>query len=171
MIVAAENENNAGLFPDKLVGIRETASAIILDSDPSNDKGFSGFQFSYHLESLPAYTTNFMTGEPQPHLHIEKDVNLEARYIACIIPAVQELMKREGLDGNRIDKVFPPQISGKFITGLSEALNFPVEKFVDIVGEGADYFTSSLAYTLEHVFDFSGFRHTGCLRHLSLLNS
>ena len=34
MIVAAEIENNADSFPDKLMGIRETASALILESDP-----------------------------------------------------------------------------------------------------------------------------------------
>src|SRR4029079_12439339 len=39
MIVAAESENNADSFPDELVGLRETASAIILDSHPSAGKG------------------------------------------------------------------------------------------------------------------------------------
>jgi len=153
MIVAAENENNADLFPDKVVGFRETASALILDSHTLTDQGFSSFLFSYHLDSLNAYTTYYMPWDTPPYLHVAKDANLEAMYIASIIPAVQKLMQMEGLDGNRIDKVFPPQISSKFITRLSEALNFPGEKFVDIVGEGPDYFTSSLAYAIEHAFE------------------
>ena len=50
MIVAAECENNLDWFPDDLLGIRETASAIILNADPSNESGFSRFLFKYHLE-------------------------------------------------------------------------------------------------------------------------
>ncbi|MEX2231041.1 MAG: 3-oxoacyl-[acyl-carrier-protein] synthase III C-terminal domain-containing protein [Cyclobacteriaceae bacterium] len=160
MIVAAESENNADSFPDKLVGIRETASALILDSHPSNDKGFSRFLFSYDWESLNAYTTycktgdtNNKTGDTKPCLHVVKDTNLEALYIECIFPAVQKLLQMEGLDLNRIDKVFPPQISSSFITRLIEKLNLPRERFIDVVGEGPDLFSSSLTYAFEHAYE------------------
>lgn len=153
MIVAAEIENNADTFPNELVGVRETASALILDSDPSTDKGFSRFQFSYHPESLNAYTTYYTAGDCKPFLHVEKDANLEAIYIACIFPAVQELLQIEGLDLSHIDKIFPPQISSGFITKLSESFNLPREQFVDVVGQGSDLFTSSFTYALEHAFE------------------
>jgi len=153
MIVAAECENNADSFPDELLGIRETASALILDSSPSADKGFSRFLFRYNVESLKAYTTYYTAGSSKLHLHIEKDNNLEALYIACILPAVQELLQLERLDINHIDKIFPPQISPGFITRLSESLHLPREKFIDILGGGPDLFTSSLAYALEHAYE------------------
>ncbi len=153
MIVAAENENNAEMFPDELVGIRETASAIILDSQPLNDRGFSRFLFRYHTESLDAYTTYFTTRDRKQYLYVAKDNDLEAMYISCIVPAVQELLQMEGLDLNRIDMVFPPQISSNFITRLSETLHLPRESFVDIVGDGPDFFSSSLPYALAYVYE------------------
>ena len=159
MIVAAEIENNADSFSDELVGVRETASALILDSDPSTEKGFSRFQFSYHPESLNAYTTYYTAGDSKPFLHVEKDANLEAIYIACIFPAVQELLQMEGLDLNHINIIFPPQISSGFITRLSESFNLPREKFVDVVGKGPDLFTSSLTYALEQAYEKELVKH------------
>lgn len=150
IVVAAECENNTDAFSDQMVGVRETASAFVLDKYPSGDKGFSSFLFSYDLNSINAYTTNFKTLDTNPHLHIEKDTNLEGLYINCILPAVKELLKIESLDLNDIDMVFPPQITSGFILHLSKRLNFPIEKFVDVVGEGPDFFSSSLPYALEH---------------------
>jgi len=149
MIVAAENENNAGLTGRELVGVRETASALILDSDPSNRAGFSRFLFRYHADSLDSYTTYCNFEERIPYLHIAKDSRLETLYIDCILSAVKDLLQMEGLDLNRIDMIFPPQISSGFITRLSDALNLPRERFVDVVGEGPDFFTSSLPYSME----------------------
>jgi 3-oxoacyl-[acyl-carrier-protein] synthase III len=152
MIVAAETENNDDSFPNELVGLRETASALILDSHPTANRGFSRFLFNYHVESLNAYTTCFKTEDSKPYLQVLKDNNLEALYIAYILPAVQELLKMEGLDLNRIDKVFPPQISSSFISRLSEELHLPRERFIDVVREGPDFFSSSLTYAFEHAY-------------------
>jgi 3-oxoacyl-[acyl-carrier-protein] synthase III len=153
MIVAAEKENNAGLTGRDLVGVRETASALILDSDPSNHSGFSRFLFRYHADSLDAYTTYCNCEERIPYLHVRKDSKLETLYIDCILPAVQDLLQMEGLDLKQIDMIFPPQISSGFITRLSDALNLPRERFVDIVGEGPDFFSSSLSYSLEYAYE------------------
>jgi 3-oxoacyl-[acyl-carrier-protein] synthase III len=155
MIVASECENNADVFPDKMVGFRETASALILDSYPSADNGFSRFLFRCDLESLNAYTTYYTpaNGDSKPYLHIVKDTNLEALYIDGILPAVQELLQTEGLDLNNIDIVLPPQISSGFITRLSRKLNLPRERFVDVVGEGPDFFSSSLPYALDDAYE------------------
>jgi len=153
MIVAAEIENNADSFPDKLMGIRETASALILESDPSNEKGFSNFLFNYNTESLNAYTTSYRTRDSNPHLQVLKDPGLDGLYIECIPPAVEKLLKLEELDLSHIDVIFPPQISSGFIKQLSEKLNLPIERFIDVVGEGPDLFSSSLAYSFEHAVD------------------
>ena len=154
MIVASEIENNTDSFPDQLVGIRETASALILDSQPANNKeGFARFLFSYHEESLNAYTSYYKPEDANPYLYVVKDPNLEAMYIDCISPTVQELLQMEGLDLNSIDKIFPPQISSDFITRLSEKLNLPREIFIDVVGEGPDLFSSSLSYAYEHAVE------------------
>ena len=150
MVVAAESENNADRYPNERVGVRETASAVILDVPPSNDRGFSRFLFRYPEETLNAYTTYCNIGDAEPHLHIEKDPDLEGLYLSAILPVVQELLQLEGLDLPQIDLVLPPQISSRFIGRLSETLNLPVQRFVDVAGEGPDYFSSSLPFALEY---------------------
>jgi 3-oxoacyl-[acyl-carrier-protein] synthase III len=59
----------------------------------------------------------------------------------------------EKLDLSNIDKIFPPQISSDFIERLSEKLNVPLERFVNVAGEGPDLFSSSLAYAFEHAVE------------------
>ena len=152
MIVASEIENNTGLFPDKLVGVCETASAIILDAHPMKGKGFSRILFNYHPEALNAYTAYCCTAENKICLNMEKDADLGEKYIACIVPLVEDLLTQEGLELNQIDMVFPPQISSGFIEELSNQLDFPLERFVDVVGKGPDLFSSSLPCGVEHAY-------------------
>ncbi|HEY0677993.1 MAG TPA: 3-oxoacyl-[acyl-carrier-protein] synthase III C-terminal domain-containing protein, partial [Chitinophagaceae bacterium] len=149
MVVAAEAENNTNLFPDEAVGVRETASAIILDVKPGSNTGFSRFVFRHHTESLNAYITNYEPRDIQPQLHVTKAADLELLYISYIYPAVQELLELEGLDINKIDVFFPPQISSGFINLLSKKFGLPLEKFVDVVGNGPDLFSSSIPYAFE----------------------
>jgi len=152
MIVAVETENNAESFPDELMNIRETGSAIILDSSPLEETGFSQFLFSYNSETLSAYATFCNTEHKTPYLNIKKDPNLNDLYIDSILPAVQELLEKEGLDFNEIKIVFPPQISSAFITRLAKSLGLQRGKFVDVVGEGMDFFSSSLVYALQGAY-------------------
>ena len=50
-----------------------------------------------------------------------------------------------------IKVILPPQISSSFISKLSDQMNVPKDKFVDIVQGGKDLFTSSLPYALDYV--------------------
>jgi 3-oxoacyl-[acyl-carrier-protein] synthase III len=153
MIVASEIENNAGLFPDKLTGVCEAASAIILDAHPMAGKGFSRILFNYHEESINAYTAYCFSRDNKICLSVQKDTDLEKKYIACIVPVVEELLQQEELNLDQIDIVFPPQISSGFIGQLSEQLNLPLKRFVDVVEEGPDLFSSSLAYGMEYAYN------------------
>ncbi|MEO8110493.1 MAG: 3-oxoacyl-[acyl-carrier-protein] synthase III C-terminal domain-containing protein [Ginsengibacter sp.] len=153
MIVASEIENNATLFPEKLIGVCETASALIVDAHPTRDKGFSQIIFNYHDASIDAYTASSFTSASRICLHIEKHPDLEQKYIACILPVVEDILRKEGLELNSINLVFPPQISSGFIEKLSKQLNLPVEKFVNAVEKGADLFSSSLPYGIECAYN------------------
>ncbi|WP_020539098.1 3-oxoacyl-[acyl-carrier-protein] synthase III C-terminal domain-containing protein [Lewinella cohaerens] len=153
MIVAAECENNADLFPDQLIDIREAASAIIMDAHPEQSKGFSQFLFHYQTAEIEDYTSYCCTKEISPRLQIDKTPDLEEKYIAAIVPMVKEILQQEGLDLQQIDRIFPPQISSVFITRLSQALQLPREKFVDIAGEGPDLFSSSIPFGLAHAYE------------------
>ena len=153
MIVTTEIENNAELFPDKLLGIKETASAIILDTHPVKGKGFSTFQFNYYTEAINMYTVNCSTKEIDPILQIEKDPDLENKYLDSIFQLVNEFLPKEGLTSKQINMIFPPQISSEFITRLSRRLGISREKFIDVVGEGKDLFSSSIPFAVGYAQD------------------
>jgi 3-oxoacyl-[acyl-carrier-protein] synthase III len=153
MIVAAESENNAETAANDRLGIHETASAIILNRHPSGEGGFSRFLFRYHLAAIHAYNTYCDTSNRAPLLQIKKDVGLEAMYIECIVPVVQEILQLEKLHLSQVAMVFPPQLSSTFINSLSEALHLPKEKIVDVVPEGQDLFSSSLPYSLAYAYE------------------
>lgn len=153
MIVAAEFENNADLFPGELVGVRETASAIIVDCPSPEQQGFSRFFFWEDVDSMEAYTTGCDITGVIPRMRIEKDPQLKSLYIDRIVHAVRLFLQREKLDIQQIDTLFPPQISSDFIGHLRTALGIPPEKCIDVVGAGPDLFTSSFPYALDHIRD------------------
>jgi len=153
MVVAAECENNAATFPDQLVGVREAASAIILDAHPVQNKGFSQFLFHYQPAGLDDYTSYCSTKEITARLQIDKVPDLEEKYLAAIVPMIEEILQQEGLELHQIDRLFPPQISTEFITRLSQELQLPREKFVDVAGEGPDLFSSSIPFGLAHAYE------------------
>lgn len=150
MIVAAEIENNAGVPAGRLMGLRETASAVILDAHPGEGRGFSRFLFRYHTESLNAYTSYAVSADGKHALHIDIDPDIEKIYVEGIVSAVGELLRQEGLELHQIDAVFPPQISAEFIAQLSRRLELPAEKFIAVAGDGPDLFSSSIPFGLEY---------------------
>jgi 3-oxoacyl-[acyl-carrier-protein] synthase III len=158
MVVTAETENNREDFPDELLGIRETASAIILHADPDSTKGFSRFLFQSHIKSSEAYITYCDTSTVQPRLQITRDDDLERQYLKYICKDVQELLTAEELELTQIDWVFPPQISSHFIAQLSHSLNLPSGQFIDVSEPGSDLFSSSFPYALEEA------RKTGLIK-------
>jgi 3-oxoacyl-[acyl-carrier-protein] synthase III len=153
MIVATEFENNFKYFPNQLIGICETASAVILDKSPVEDKGFSRFLFNYHTEAIDDYTVNCSTKEVNPFFQIEKGPELEEKYVQTIQQLVVEILKKEGIGLQDIDWVFPPQISTKFIDLLSEKLGIGFDKFIDVADEGPDLFSSSIPYGMGNAFE------------------
>ena len=79
MVVASEVENNAGLFPQKLLGLKETGSAVILDEAPDHQTGLGNFVFKCytdHIDAFESYTgynngrlyLHFVTAQPSPEL-------------------------------------------------------------------------------------------------------
>jgi amino acid adenylation domain-containing protein len=150
MITAAEIENNRQYRPDALYGLEEAGSALILDQSPDGVTGFGNFVFKYftaYIDSLITHTEMF---NGKTVLRIERDSRIEAYYLQCIQEAVQELLRLEHLDLAQIKVVLPPQISTAFISRLSDTLSIDRSRLVDVQAQH-DLFTSSLAYTLQHV--------------------
>jgi 3-oxoacyl-[acyl-carrier-protein] synthase III len=155
MIVSSEIENNVGIASDVRVGLRSAASAIIIDSHSPEGNGFTPFHFKYDVGALDAYSSNasYSSREIKLRMNVEKDPELESKYIAIIVQAVDELLEKEALELDQITKVFPPQISSGFIVQLGNHLKFSKEKYINVVGEGPDLFTSSLPFGMNEAIE------------------
>jgi 3-oxoacyl-[acyl-carrier-protein] synthase III len=155
MVVASEIENNAALQPERLLGIKEIGSAVILDEATDGRSGFGNFVFRYDTRHMNAFVSH-AGQDPQVGracLYFEKDPDIETHYLQCIPEAVAELLAIEGLGLGRITAMFPPQMSPSFVSALSEQMGVPRAKFVDLADDGKDLYTSSAAYALRHALE------------------
>ncbi|WP_370476581.1 3-oxoacyl-[acyl-carrier-protein] synthase III C-terminal domain-containing protein [Tamlana flava] len=150
MIVASEIENNAVNFPDTQIGLRETASAIILKNSSQIKKGFSKFHFEYFTDAINTYTSYAKPSPVDLFLKITKSLHLEDIYQEAILKSVDKLLAKSGLVIDEFDIIIPPQFCSKFIERLRTKLNVPREKMFDIA-EGVDLFTSTIPFALKEV--------------------
>jgi len=153
LVVAAEIENNAGAFPEDLLGIEETGSALLLEADPGGATGFGPFLFHAFPEYIGAFTSACVNRDGKACLAFDKDPDLQRYYIEAITATVAKLLEQEELDLASIHTILPPQISSPFITELSRTMHLPREKFVDAVDGRRDLYTSSLPLALQHAHD------------------
>ncbi|WP_228853303.1 3-oxoacyl-[acyl-carrier-protein] synthase III C-terminal domain-containing protein [Aegicerativicinus sediminis] len=150
MVVTAEVENNAVHFPNDLLGVHETATAIILAYKPNTSKGFSRFNFCYNTDAITNYTTQATPKPINHYLKIHKTEHLEELYLNLISDSVEELLSTTNIKKEDIRTVFPPQLSASFISRLSKNLGINGDKFVDVAIDGEDLFTSSIPYCLNN---------------------
>ena len=149
MVVTTEIENNAVDFPRELLGIQESGAAVLLDESPGNGGGFGSFAFQSFTQHVSAFASHCTNKEGRPYLQFDRDPRLERHYIDGIASAVSDLLQTEGLEMSRIAAVLPPQISTSFIAELCAALHAPRDRFVDVVGQDGDLYTSSLPFAFQ----------------------
>ncbi len=149
--IAAEIENNADILPDRLVGVRETASAVVLDVAPREQTGFGRFLFRSFTEHLDRYVVEARHQAGRPYLELRRSPDLDDRYASCLAKVAEELLARDGIKRSEVDIVLPPQRSSVFVQRLSRAINLPLERCVDVSTDGLDLYTSSLPYAFQRV--------------------
>ncbi len=151
LILAAEIENNARIGPEHQVGLMEMGSALFLEPT-SGPEGFGRFVF----RSFPAHggdvAAHTVLRDGATALHYEQSPAYEQHLIEGIQAAVAELLSVEGLALDTIARIFPPHRSRSFVVELSRAVGLPLDRFVFLPDESRDYFTSSLAATLEAAY-------------------
>jgi len=152
MIVAGEIENNARSFPDRLYGLKETGSAMLLEESSDNETGFGNFIFQYEPALIDAITSYSGHENGKTCLRVEREADLEDYYLESIPKAVHALLAMEGLDISLIKLFFPPQISKAFPSKLSQKMGIDEKRFVNACSDDANYFTSSLVYALQYAY-------------------
>ncbi len=153
LVAASEVENNARIRPDHLLGLKETGSALILDTEGDGRTGFGEFLFGYATELAGDLQSYFTCVDGKWCLQQEKSEHLQQHLLHCIKATVEELLVREGVDRSKIKAVFAPQISGDFLTVLAERLGLDRRQFVDITEPGKDPFTSAVPCALRTALD------------------
>ncbi|MDA1082121.1 MAG: hypothetical protein O2973_10670 [Gemmatimonadetes bacterium] len=159
MIATSEVENNAQVAPECPRGIRETASAAILDLAERDGTGFGAFTFQSfprEKDALRVYgTARRLKVEDRfrARLFVERQPDLEDRIVKCVTVTVNEILEAEGLSRDDIKVVLPPQISSDMVARLGEAMGFESEKLVDACAGDLDLFTSSIPYGMAHIRD------------------
>ena len=150
LVVASEVENNRAKFPNHLIGFKETASAVILESCPLGINGFGEFVVKYMPEKLEARTVTGHYTPSGPLVQLEQDSEIEDLFLSMIPDAVSELLARERISMKDIKLVMPPQFSRSFIDRLGVALDLPRAAMVDIA-EKQDWYTSALPGTFREI--------------------
>lgn len=148
LVITSEIENNVGVKPDSLLGLRETGSAVILDRPEGGNVGFGRFLFRYFTDYLNDITTYIAQDQGRSWLHINRDPKIEGHYLDCVGRAVKDLLDQEGLQMSDLRAIIPPQVSPGFVQKLTTSLGVARERVVDLAADGKDFFTSSLPYGL-----------------------
>ncbi len=150
MVVTSEIENNADIYPDRVLNLKETGSALILEEDADGTTGFGAFAFRYFTQYIDRFVSSIGQNHGINFLRFFKDPDLERLYLDCIPQVVREVLAKEKLELHQITAIFPPQISSDFIAKLGGKLSVAKEKMVDIALEGKDFFTSSMPFAVKH---------------------
>jgi len=148
MVVASEIENNATIWPAQLRGVKETASAVILEEGQPGSTGFGPALFKYYPQHLSAFASEARLAGGKPYLELKRDPRLEELYIECIADAYQGFLASHWTEAAPPSLILPPQISPTFQEKLAAVIGSD-QRIVNIAEIGADLFTSSLIYTLE----------------------
>jgi 3-oxoacyl-[acyl-carrier-protein] synthase III len=145
LVLASEVENNAEVWPGHSLGLKETASALLLEPSTSSE-GFLAFGFRTFPEEVEALVSWAGVHEGRAVLKHERVSNLDRLYLECIRVAVEAFLAGEAVAPGDLKLVLPPCRSSGFVEALGGVIGVPQERVVG-TAEEKDLFTSSLADT------------------------
>jgi amino acid adenylation domain-containing protein len=145
LILASEIENNAVSWPENLLGLKETASGLILEEN-TGPEGFTAFGFQLFPEYLESIVSHTGGHNNRPVLFHRRDAALESHQLECARSAVTAFLTRHGVSLGDVAMILPSQRSRRFRAALADALSVPVDRLLALEDDG-DYYTSSLAYS------------------------
>ena len=133
MVVASEIENNAAGEAEGLVGVKEMASAVVLQPSSNGESGFQAFGFydfpEYSDVSVVAAKWN---EQGRISLDIERKQEMLAAYLECTLEGMRRFLREHGLEISDIALLLPPQNSHEFVQELISKSGFPKERTVDL---------------------------------------
>jgi amino acid adenylation domain-containing protein len=143
LVLASEVESNAETWPENLLGVRQTATAFVVE--PGENEGFVAFgfrAFPEHVEKRASWTA---AHDFKPAAYHQSDPDLDDVYLACVEETVTEFLREQKMTWDDVAVVLPPWRSPRFTARLAERLKLPAAKVELMTEAGGDLFTSSLA--------------------------
>jgi 3-oxoacyl-[acyl-carrier-protein] synthase III len=147
MVVASEA--NSDRHPDQRFAYPASGAALLLDLSPWRGRGFGEFVFHTRDDYADLYTSLVSLAEKRGRIVIQRQADLEEKYLAMAGAVVEDVLTRDGLRREEIDFVVPAQISAGFLTRLPAAIGFPKDKVVNLSDRLSDTLSTSLFLALK----------------------
>ncbi|MCJ8328715.1 MAG: hypothetical protein MJH11_01840 [Lentisphaeria bacterium] len=149
--VTSEIENNKQSVSDKMVGIKESGAALLLEKTKEN-QGFIDYHFSSFTDHLNQFRSKVITVDKNSYLDFKRDDKFEESLINCIDTSCEEFLAKHNLSFDDIALVFPPQMCTEWIRNLGKKLNLNSDKLIIVEEDNTEnYYTTSIPFCLRHV--------------------
>jgi 3-oxoacyl-[acyl-carrier-protein] synthase III len=147
MVLASEA--NSDRHPDLCFAYPASGAALLLDISPWRGRGFGEFAFHTRDDYAGLYTSLVSLAEKRGRIVIQRQAELEDRYLAMAGAVVEDVLTRDCLRREEIDFVVPAQISTGFLDRLPAAIGFPGDKVINLSERLADTLSTSLFLALK----------------------
>lgn len=127
----------------------DSGVAVLLELAPQPGTGFGSFAFLTRREYADLATTVVSLAEAHGRLRVHRDSGLEERWLKMAGPVVDDVLRRDGLGREQIDRVVTAQISPGFLARLPQAMGIPAERIADFSATLPDTLSTSLFLALE----------------------
>ena len=160
LCVSSEIENNRKHAPKQILGLKESGCAALLEE--SHREGFIRFLFKYFPEYHDIFRTEVnWEDNGNPFLNISRTTDMEHVILKHVPMLVEELLAQEELELGDIQVFVPPQLSGAFVHQLTNHLNWPESKVVNL-NDHQNYYTCSTVFGLKEAFEKGMVREGDC---------
>ena len=147
MVLASEA--NSDRQPDPLFAYPASGAALLLDLSPWSGRGFGHWAFHTRDDYADLYTSLVSLAEKRGRIVIQRQAELEEKYLSMADAVVEDVLTRDGLRRDEIDFVVPAQISTGFLDRLPTAIGFPADKVVNLSDRLPDTLSTSLFLALK----------------------
>ncbi len=127
----------------------DSGAAILLEPSPLSGTGFGSFAFLTRSEYADMAETVVSLAEARGRLRVRRAPGLEERWLEMAGPVVDEVLARDGLSRDRIDRVVAAQISAGFLARLPQAIALPAERVADFSHDMPDTLSTSVFLALQ----------------------
>lgn len=143
------SEGNADWRAKGVPPCPDSGAAVVLELSPLPETGFGSFAFLTRSGDADMAETVVSLAEARGRLLARRAPGLEDRWLEMAGPLVDEVLKRDGLSRERIERVIPAQVSAGFLARLPEAIGMAAGRVADFSAHLPDTLSTSVFLALQ----------------------